>query len=450
MRLDKCLASPRARSRAHALSLVAIFLIPGRYSYRPHMFSRERSFWLEPAALAWSRGDEEDRISYRDVNEVQFYRLFMSGAAALDKKAMWRMHLRTSSGDRLVMSPLHYVRFRSWDDRSTAYIGFVNELVEQLRNANPKLKITEQHHWTMRLRLAVRRRMSALGGAILLKVFWVARGYEPDSTANCGARFMRVVGPWLRRRHRVARRNLVAAFPDKPESEIESILRGMWDNFGRVIAEYAFLDRLRDLNPNDSVRGRILIDAAVIERVARIRERDKPVLCFLAHLSNWELPPVALTALGLNFAFVYRSPDVAPIASEVLDIRSRLVGTLIPAEPGAATRLKYALDHGMSVGMLADQHSTGGIDVIFFGRRCKVSPTLGWFARGTGCAIHGARAIRLSAGRFKLEVTDALAPPRDADDKIDVAGTVQMITSVIESWVREHPEQWLWMHRRWR
>jgi KDO2-lipid IV(A) lauroyltransferase len=79
-----------------------------------------------------------------------------------------------------------------------------------------------------------------------------------------------------------------------------------------------------------------------------------------------------------------------------------------------------------------------------------VNPTLGQFARRTEYAIHGARAIRLPGGRFRLDVTEALATPRDVDGKIDIAGTMQLITSVIESWVREHPEQWLWMHRRWR
>ncbi len=428
---------------------IAAPVIPGRYSCRPHALSREHHFWLEPDALGRSHGDEHDRILYRDVDEVRLYRLFMPGAAAIDKKVMWRLQLRCRSGERLVLSPLHYVRFRSREDRSAAYVAFANQLLQQLRNANPNLKITREHHWTMRLRRAVKRRASAIGGGLLLKLFWLVRDRDPDRTANAAARVMRSIGPWLRG-HRVARNNLVAAFPDKSGTEIEIILRGMWDNFGRVIAEYAFLDRLWDFNPNDAGPRRIRIDPAMLERAARLRERGKPVLCFGAHLANWELPPVAAATLGFNSAVVYRPPDFAPIAREVLDIRARLMGTLIPAGPGGAVSLKYALDHGMSVGMLVDQHFSGGIDVTFFGRRCKVNPTLGQFARRSECAIHGARAVRLPAGGFRLEVTDALPPPRDGEGKIDVAGTMQMITSVIESWVREHPGQWLWMLRLWR
>jgi KDO2-lipid IV(A) lauroyltransferase len=427
-----------------------ISLIPGRYSYRAHMFSRERSFWLEPGALGWSQGDDEDRIFYRDVDEVRLYRLFMPGVAAIDKKVMWRIHLHCRSGERLVLSPLHYVRFRSREDRSATYLAFANQLLQQLQNANPNLQITREHHWTMRLRRAVKRRLSALGGRILLKLFWAVRNRDPDRTADAAARFMRSIGPWLRRRHRLARKNLVASFPDKSQSDIEMILEGMWDNFGRIIAEYAFLDRLWDFHPNDTGSRRIAIDRVNLDRAARIREIGKPILCFGAHLANWEMPAVAAAALGVNLAVVYRPPDFAPIAKEILDVRARLMGTLIPAGSGGAASLKYALDHGMSVGMLVDQHFINGLDVMFFGRRCKVNPTLAQFARRTECAIHGARAIRLPAGRFRLEVTDVLVPPRDGEGKIEIAGTMQMITAVIESWVREHPEQWLWMHRRWR
>jgi KDO2-lipid IV(A) lauroyltransferase len=66
------------------------------------------------------------------------------------------------------------------------------------------------------------------------------------------------------------------------------------------------------------------------------------------------------------------------------------------------------------------------------------------------CPIHGTRVIRLPDHRFRLELTDEIAPVRDAAGTIDVTATMQRITSIVEGWVREHPEQWLWVHRRWR
>jgi KDO2-lipid IV(A) lauroyltransferase len=126
------------------------------------------------------------------------------------------------------------------------------------------------------------------------------------------------------------------------------------------------------------------------------------------------------------------------------------MGRLIPSGFDAPLKLAKELARGAHVGMLVDQFDWRGVEVTFFGRRTKASPLLARLARHVDCPIHGVRAIRLPNHRFRVEITEALPAPRDADGKIDVDGTMQMVTSVIERWVREHPEQWLWVHRRWR
>jgi KDO2-lipid IV(A) lauroyltransferase len=100
--------------------------------------------------------------------------------------------------------------------------------------------------------------------------------------------------------------------------------------------------------------------------------------------------------------------------------------------------------------MLIDQYLTGGVEVTFFGRKTRANPMLARLLRQVECPIHGVRVIRLPGGRFTAELTEEVQPVRDADGKIDIQGTTQAVTSVVESWVREHPEQWLWLHRRWR
>jgi KDO2-lipid IV(A) lauroyltransferase len=78
------------------------------------------------------------------------------------------------------------------------------------------------------------------------------------------------------------------------------------------------------------------------------------------------------------------------------------------------------------------------------------NPLLARLARQHECVVHGIRAIRHPGNRFEITVTEPIQPVRDADGKVDVQGTMQAITDVVEGWVREHPEQWLWLHRRWR
>ena len=100
--------------------------------------------------------------------------------------------------------------------------------------------------------------------------------------------------------------------------------------------------------------------------------------------------------------------------------------------------------------MLIDQYYVQGVDVTFFGRRTKANPMLARLARHVECPIHGARMIRMPDHTFRAEITDAIEPTRDSQGRIDVQGTMQIVTNVVEDWVREHPEQWLWLHRRWR
>jgi KDO2-lipid IV(A) lauroyltransferase len=88
--------------------------------------------------------------------------------------------------------------------------------------------------------------------------------------------------------------------------------------------------------------------------------------------------------------------------------------------------------------------------VTFFGRKTRANPLLARIARYVECPIHGVRIIRLPGGRFRAQLTEEVVPARDDKGEIDVAITTQKITAIIEGWVREHPDQWLWLHRRWR
>ena len=112
-------------------------------------------------------------------------------------------------------------------------------------------------------------------------------------------------------------------------------------------------------------------------------------------------------------------------------------------------KIAEALQRGAHVGILVDQYYVRGVEVTFFGRRTKANPLLARLARRFSCPIHGTRVVRLPGRRFRPR-TDRGDRQRDADGKIDIAGTMQIITNVVEGWIREHPEQWLWQHRRWR
>jgi Kdo2-lipid IVA lauroyltransferase/acyltransferase len=268
--------------------------------------------------------------------------------------------------------------------------------------------------------------------------------------ANFAGALMRKIGP-QRKEHRIGRDNLRAAFPDKSDAEIEKILAGVWDNLGRVAVEFAHLDEFRLAGTGTPHPVDLPVPPEMIERGRRILAGGKPTICFAAHLANWELFAVAVKQLGANTAILYRRPNIGPIADLVIKLRAPIMGQLIPTDLGAPVKLARLLQTGVHVGMLADQHYTRGVPVTFFGRQCLANPLVALLARQTECAIHGVRSIRLPDGNsFSGEITEAIEPVRDARGRIDIEGTMQTITSMIEGWVREYPEQWLWLHRRWR
>jgi KDO2-lipid IV(A) lauroyltransferase len=248
--------------------------------------------------------------------------------------------------------------------------------------------------------------------------------------------------------HRVGRANLQAAFPDKDAVWITATLRGAWDNLGRVAGEYVHLGRLWDYDTARPNVGRIVTDDSQLFR--DLLNDGKPALCFAAHLGTWVLPAGMAAAHDLPSAVLYRMPNNKAVAREITRIRAPLMGRLIRSRAQAPLEMAAALERGEHLGMLVDQHFSRGVDVTFFGRRCKANPTIARLARQFDCPVIGVRVIRLPDRRFRLAADGPLDLPRDAAGRIDVQRSTQMITSVIERWVREYPNLWLWFHRRWR
>jgi KDO2-lipid IV(A) lauroyltransferase len=300
-----------------------------------------------------------------------------------------------------------------------------------------------------RLRRSAKRVSDAAIGASAIGVIKALRLVDPDRMADFAGSTMRVIGPWLPE-NRIGRDNLIAAFPEKSAAEIDTILAGVWDNLGRLGAEFADLDRLWEFDAEHPDRGRVTVDPANIQRFQQLADDGKPALIFGAHLANWELPAIAGGASKIDSAVLYRRPNIARLNEWITETRGALMGQLIPTDINAPIKLAEALERGAHVGMLVDQYYVRGVPVTFFGQRTMANPLLARLARHVDCPIHGVRMVRLPGNRFRGEMTDAIKPSRDAEGRIDIAGTMQIITSVIEGWIREHPEQWLWLHRRWR
>jgi KDO2-lipid IV(A) lauroyltransferase len=261
---------------------------------------------------------------------------------------------------------------------------------------------------------------------------------------------MRKIGP-LFPEHRIGRDQLHAAFPDKSDDEIERILAAVWDNLGRIAIEFAHLDEFCVEGFGKQTADVITYPPESQARYDWIMKSGKAAIGFAAHLANWELPGIGAKLIGVKSAILYRRPNIGAVSDAIVKLREPLMGELIPTGLDAPVRLARLLESGVHVGMLADQHYSKGVEVIFFGRRCLANPLIAMLARQTELPIYGMRVVRKSDGNsFWGEISAPVQSVRDADGRIQIQGTMQAVTSVIEGWIRQFPEQWLWLHRRWR
>ena len=300
-----------------------------------------------------------------------------------------------------------------------------------------------------RLRDATKPLGQAAVGALTIGILRTARYFDPIKTADLFGRIARSIGPMMREQ-KIGRANLTAAFPEKSRAEVEAILTGVWDNLGRVGAEFAHLDHIWEYDPTRPEDSRIEIETRSYELFTQLRLDGKPALIFASHLANWELPALAAVEHGLDAAILYRRPNIASADRIIQDMRAVKMGTQIPAGRDAPLKLAEALRKGQHVAMLVDQYLTGGVEVTFFGRKTRANPMLARLLRQVECPVHGVRIIRLPNHRFRAELSEEVAPVREESGVIDIQGTMQALTSVVEGWIREYPDQWLWLHRRWR
>lgn len=281
----------------------------------------------------------------------------------------------------------------------------------------------------------------------VMAFFWLLRRLPPDRALNLVDRAARRVGPWIGR-HRTALDNLRHAYPDKSEAELEAIALDMWGNMARLAGEYVYLDMLFDFDPDRPDEGRIEIEGA--DLFVRLREEKRPHIFFTGHIGNFEMLPMAAARFDLPLTVLFRAPNNPYIADYIFSRRSGLMGDILASRAGAAFSLARVLEKGGNIGALTDQKYRNGVPTTFYGRECRTSPLVAKLARQYDCDVYPAHVVRLPGNRFRVRLQDRLDIPRDAVGRVDTGALTQTLNDVVEGWVREHPGQWMWFHKRWK
>ncbi len=277
------------------------------------------------------------------------------------------------------------------------------------------------------------------GGAALA---FGALGLLPiDRASALGAAIGRRLGPHLGISKR-ARINLRRALPELGDAAVEQIIIGMWDNLGRVAAEYPHLREIRVFAPDGRVETR------GVEYLDRAVAGGRRMIIFSGHIANWEIAALAAAQYGARVTQIYRAAN-NPLVDRLIARFRGDRGEYIPKGAAAARRAFAALYRGEHLTLLADQKLNDGIAVPFFGRPAMTAPALALLALRFDCDVLPARVERLEGAHFRLTVFPPLPLVRSGNPQADVAALTARVNAILEAWIRDRPEQWLWVHRRW-
>ena len=289
-----------------------------------------------------------------------------------------------------------------------------------------------------------RYRVEACGAAVF---FAAVRLLPVDAASALGGALARRIGPWLGISKR-ARHNLEAAMPELSAADVDRVIRGMWDNLGRVAAEYPHLPEIEVFPRGDFQKSSGRVAIAGIEHLDHAIAAGRKVIIFGGHLGNWEIAALAAGQYGIDVAQVYRAAN-NPLVDRMIARFRGAQSEFIPKGAIASRRALAALRRGAHLTLLVDQKLNDGIPVPFFGRPAMTAPALGLLALHFDCAVLPARVERLRGAHFRLTIHPPLALPRSGNRTADVAALMGVVNQTLECWIREHPEQWFWLHRRW-
>jgi KDO2-lipid IV(A) lauroyltransferase len=246
----------------------------------------------------------------------------------------------------------------------------------------------------------------------------------------------------LRGRRRMALGNLARALgAERPPRDLTRLGRRSFEHLGMNIAEACVFY----FRPAPVLLSRV--DVVGVEHLEKASAEGRGVLLLTAHLGNWELLAASHAVTGLGLSVVVRPLD-DPMLDRLVERFRRRGGVAIISKRGGLREILDALRRGRMVGVLLDQNASRGEGVFapFFGTPASTSRALALVSLRTGAPVVPVFIRRLSGGRHRVEVEPALPLPLDGD----VAGYTTAFNRAIEDAVRRAPEQWFWMHERWR
>jgi len=261
-----------------------------------------------------------------------------------------------------------------------------------------------------------------------------------EKASGLGGWLLRTLGPKTGTQKTVMR-NLRIAFPEISEAEREALALEQWDRTGRTFAELAVMDRLTPEGGRVEVVG--------MERLHALRDGGKAAVLISGHLANFEVMAAVIMASGLPCQVTYRAANNPYVDALIRQSRERY-GIRLFAPKGDGTReLMAGMKRGDSIALLVDQKYNQGPEVEFFGQPVNASPGAARLALKFDTVIQPLSVVRLPGVRFRVTAHEPIRIAETGDRDADILAGIQAVNRFVEDRVREVPEDWFWVHKRW-
>ncbi len=235
--------------------------------------------------------------------------------------------------------------------------------------------------------------------------------------------------------NRKAYKNIQRILPTLSTTDHKKIISGMWENLGRTFAEYPHLEMI----------GKTRVELHGKEYLQDLAQYPRAAIFFSAHLANWETSAAAAHAHGINLNLVYRAANNQGVDGILRFYRS--LKNKLETSPKSSRGMRQIVDTlktDQPLGILIDQKYNQGLEMDFFGLPAMTSPAFVQLAQKFDCPLYPTRVERISGARFRITIY----PPLDTNR--DVETVIAEAHALLESWITARPEQWLWIHNRWK
>jgi len=243
----------------------------------------------------------------------------------------------------------------------------------------------------------------------------------------------------------IALHNLRCAYPEKDMAELVGIAKGVFRHVGIVAAEFFELPYItKETLPE-------WVEFEGLENFQHAVAQNKGVLSIVAHFGNWELMTIALPLVAQPMNIIYRPLD-SPILDDLMAWVRTLHGNVLVPKEGSIKKIFRLLRENQAMGILSDQNVAAreGIFVDFFGRPACTAVGTAVLAMRTGAPVIPAFMPRMPNGKYKFIIKPPVEITVTDDDEADIIANTQRFTRVVEEMIRQYPDQWFWIHQRWK